>query len=65
MEPVAALVLVERVHVITRHGRLLLTELGRFPWAANPNPSAARDAPRTSREPGPHFHIRLYIYGAL
>ena len=25
-----------------------------------PNPGAARDAPRTSREPGPHFHMRLY-----
>ena len=25
-----------------------------------PNPGAARDAPRTSREPGPHFCIRLY-----
>ena len=25
-----------------------------------PNPGAARDAPRTSREPGPHFRIRLY-----
>ena len=25
-----------------------------------PNPGAARDAPRTSHEPGPHFRIRLY-----
>ena len=25
-----------------------------------PNPGAARGAPRTSREPGPHFRIRLY-----
>ena len=25
-----------------------------------PNPGAARDAPRISREPGPHFRIRLY-----
>ena len=26
----------------------------------SPNPGAARDAPRTSREPGPHFRVRLY-----
>ena len=26
-----------------------------------PNPGAARDAPCTSREPGPHFRIRLYM----
>ena len=26
-----------------------------------PNPGAARDAPRTSREPGPHFRMRLYM----
>ena len=25
-----------------------------------PAPHAAQDAPRTSREPGPHFRIRLY-----
>ena len=25
-----------------------------------PNPGAARDAPRTSREPGSHFRIRRY-----
>ena len=31
-----------------------------FKIIAPPNPGAARDAPRTSREPGFHFRIRLY-----
>ena len=30
-----------------------------------PAPHAAQDAPRTSREPGPHFRIRLYIRGSM
>ena len=30
-----------------------------------PNPGAARDAPRTSREPGSHFRTRLYIRGSI
>ena len=29
-------------------------------FVIRPNPGAARDAPRTSREPGPSFRIRLY-----